>query len=158
MRPIVSVTVRATTPAPPESAFAIVMPIDLATIFTGYGPLPAVTRTIDQTGPWNQVGVSRKPVLSDGTMAFEQITEYAPPSSFAYEVSGFTNVLGRLVTGARGGWQFSASADGGTEIVWTYAFRPRPWRRALVAVAIAPLWRRYMRRALGLAVEQIPSQ
>jgi Polyketide cyclase / dehydrase and lipid transport len=143
-------------PVPPAAAFDGMMPIDLSTIFTGLGPLPAVTGTVDQTGSWDHVGVSRKPVLSDGTTVYEQITEYTRPKSFAYEVSGFTNPLGGLVSVARGDWQFEPAADGATEIVWTYAFLPRLRRRALVALVIAPLWRRYMRRALDLAVQQIP--
>jgi hypothetical protein len=152
----VSVTVRTTTPVPPETAFDGMVPIDLSTIFTGLGPLPAVTGTVDQTGTWDHVGVSRKPVLSDGTTAYEQITAYTRPSSFAYEVSGFTNALGGLVSVARGDWQFTPTDEGGTEIVWTYVFLPRLRRRTLVALFIAPLWRRYMRRALDLCVQQIP--
>jgi hypothetical protein len=151
----VSVTVRTTTPVERDAAFRGLMPIDLSTIFTGFGPLPAVTGVLDQTGSWDHVGVSRRPVLSDGTTAYERITGFDSPSSFAYEVSGFTNVFGRLVTAARGDWQFKPAGDGGTEIVWTYAFLPRPRWRPLVALFVAPLWRRYMRRALDLAVAQI---
>jgi hypothetical protein len=36
--------------APKEVVFAHIVPVDLRTIFTGYGPLPAVTATKDQTG------------------------------------------------------------------------------------------------------------
>jgi hypothetical protein len=101
------------------------------------------------------VGVSRRPVLSDGTAAFERITRYEPSSYFAYEVGWFTKALGRLVTGARGSWIFEPTADGGTAIEWTYAFRPRRLRRTLVRLVIAPVWRMYMRRALDATVREL---
>jgi hypothetical protein len=134
------------------------VPMDLSTIFTGYGPLPAVTGVVDQTGPWDHVGVNRRPVLSDGTTAYEEVTVYEPPTYFAYEVSQFENVLNRFVIGARGDLRFTPTDDGRTELVWTYAFLPRPRRRAFVALAIAPLWRRYMRHGLARAIEQIESE
>jgi hypothetical protein len=95
--------------------------------------------------------------LSDGTTAFEHVVDYRPSSSFTYEVSGFTNALGRLVTGARGGWRFGPAADGGTAIEWTYAFRPRRFCAAAVRFLIAPVWRLYMRRALAATVREIHS-
>jgi hypothetical protein len=99
--------------------------------------------------------VSRTPVLSDGTTTFEQVTDYRPPSWFAYEVSGFTNVLGRFVTGARGTWAFAPATNGGTAITWTYAFRLRRFRGAAVRLLIAPVWRLYMRRALDVTVREV---
>jgi hypothetical protein len=151
----VSVAVHATTKVAPDPAFAAGVEIDLTKVFQGFGPLPAVTGVREQSGTWDRVGVSRRPVLSDGTTAFEQVTEYEPPSSFAYEVSGFTNVLGRFVAGARGDWRFTPTAEGGSAIAWTYAFRPLPRRRPIVRLVIAPLWRLYMRRGLEATVREI---
>jgi hypothetical protein len=151
---LVPVTVRVATDVAPKLAFEAAAPIDLTKIFTGFGPLPAVVGIRDQTGPWDHVGVSRRPVLSDGTASFERITEYEPHSRFSYDVS-FTNILDRLVTGAHGSWTFEPTADGGTVINWTYAFRPRRLRGALVRLLIAPVWRLYMRRALDATVREI---
>jgi hypothetical protein len=39
-----------------------------------------------------------------------------------------------------------------TQVRWTYVFRPRMGRSALVRAAIAPLWKRYQWRALMLAL------
>lgn len=152
---LVPVTVRTTTDLAPKPAFEAGVRVDLTKIFTGFGPLPAVVGIRDQTGSWDHVGVSRRPVLSDGTAAFERVTRYEPGSYFAYEVSGFTNALGRFVTGARGSWTFEPTADGGTAIEWTYAFRPRRLRRTLVRLVIAPVWRLYMRRVLDATVREI---
>ncbi len=152
---LVPVTVRATTGLAPKQAFEAGVRVDLTKIFTGFGPLPAVVGIRDQTGSWDHVGVSRRPVLSDGTTAFEQVTRYEPGSYFAYEVSGFTNALGRFVIGARGSWTFDPTADGGAAIEWTYAFRPRRLRRTLVRLVIAPVWRLYMRRVLEATVREL---
>lgn len=152
---LVPVTVRATTDLAPRPAFEAGVRIDLTRIFTGFGPLPAVVGIRDQTGSWDHVGVSRRPVLSDGTTAFERVTRYEPGSYFAYEVSGFTNALGRFVTGAVGSWAFEPTADGGTAIEWTYAFRPRRLRRAVVRLVVAPVWGLYMRRVLDATVREM---
>ncbi|MFD4138722.1 SRPBCC family protein [Streptomyces sp. NPDC058572] len=155
---LVAVTVHATASPDPATVHPIVMDIALPLIFTGFGPLPAVTGVRDQTGSWDHVGVSRRPVLSDGTTVFEQITSCSPPDSFAYEVSGLTNVLGRLVHGAIGSWDFARTAGGGTRIGWTYAFRPKRFRTLLVRLLIAPAWRLYMRRALAATRREVGRQ
>jgi hypothetical protein len=41
----------------------------------------------------SHAGVSRNPILSGGSMATEKLTEYTPGQSFAYEVTGFTNIV-----------------------------------------------------------------
>jgi Polyketide cyclase / dehydrase and lipid transport len=152
---LVPVTVHQTATASPEVSFDVTAPIDLTLIFTGYGPLPSVVGIREQTGAWDHVGVSRRPVLSDGTATFEQVTDYNPPSGFAYEVSGFTNILGRFVHGARGSWTFSPTAQGGTLIEWTYGFRPKRFRSLATRLLIVPIWRPYMRRALAATVREV---
>jgi hypothetical protein len=73
----------------------------------------------------------------------------------SYHVGGFTNVLGRLVTGADGTWRFRSAGERRTAIEWTYAFVPLPRRRWLVRLVVAPLWRRYMDNALRATVREI---
>jgi hypothetical protein len=96
-------------------------------------------------------GAGRIVELSDGSEAPERITAYDRPAHFAYRVGPFTGALRRLVLEADGGWWFSSGVSG-TEIRWNYTFRPRPHTAGLVRLVIAPLWRRYARKALGLAV------
>jgi len=152
---LVPVTVHANTAVPADETFATAVDVDLTLIFKGLGPLPAVIGTLDQTGPWDRVGASRKPQLSDGSEAFEQITAYRPPGYFEYEVSGFTNRFSLLIAGARGDWKFTPTPDGGTAIAWTYAFRPLRFRAIAIRLLIAPVWRRYMQRALDATVSEV---
>jgi hypothetical protein len=141
------VTVETPCPVPPARAFDVIAPIDLTVIFTGWGPLPGVRAV--QSGPWDAAGRVRTVELTDSSTAVERITEYTPPHSFAYELGGFTGVLGRLVSHVRGEWTFTP--DGvGCVVRWTYAFYPR--RGLLVRWVLVPLWRRYAAATLDRAV------
>jgi non-ribosomal peptide synthetase component E (peptide arylation enzyme) len=52
-----------------------------------WGPFPTVRGVRNQAGAWDHAGVSRNPILSDGSTATEKLTEYSPGQSFAYEVT-----------------------------------------------------------------------
>ena len=82
----ITVPVEGTAAADVETTFDTLMPVDLSRIFRGYGPLPAVVETTDQTGAWDHVGVSRTVKLSDGHDVRERITAYERPGYFAYRV------------------------------------------------------------------------
>jgi hypothetical protein len=143
----VPVTVQARANLAPARAFEVVAPIDLSLVFKGWGPLPGVRGVEDQTGPWDHAGARRMPDLTDGSTANEAITEYTPGHSFAYELTDFTDILGRLVSGVRGEWTFTPDGHG-TLIRWTYEFKPLPRRAAVVRFGLAPLWRRYMQASV----------
>lgn len=130
------------------------MPIELARIFPGLGPLPAVVGTRDQTGGWDHVGASRVVELSDGSHAHEHLTAYEPPRHFAYRVDGFTGLLRGLVSHADGAWWFSDAGGGTTHVRWMYVFAPRAARASVVRAVIAPVWSVYERRALSLAASE----
>jgi len=137
-------------------AFEYNVPIDLTSIFTGYGPLPAVTGTKNQTGAWDGAGQTRTVLLSDGSSAQEILTKYEHPNYFSYTVSDFTGVLRFLATSANGEWWFSSDLSGKTHIKWRYAFNASSFFVVPVLCFITQvLWRGYMRKALGLLKAQI---
>lgn len=148
----VPVTVQARTTLDPRQTFDIVVPLDLSLVFKGWGGIfPGVRGADNQTGEWDHAGASRNPNLTDGSTAVETLVEYTAGTSFAYELVGFTNILGRLVHGVRGEWTFSP--DGfGTLIRWCYEFKPRRRRTLIVRHFLAPLWARYMRSAIASTV------
>jgi hypothetical protein len=146
----VVVTVQTRAAVPPQHAFKVNVPIDLTFVFKGWGPFPAVRGAENQTGAWDHVGASRNPILSDGATAKETLTEYTVGHSFAYEVTSFTNILGRLVEGVRGEWTFTPDGEGSL-IRWTYEFKPRRGRYLLVRRGLAPLWRHYMQAGIEAA-------
>ncbi len=153
----VPVTVQTRTAVSPSHAFEVIAPIDLSLLFKGWGPFPAVRGVSNQTGDWDRVGVTRNPDLSDGSTATERLVEYKAGHSFAYELTEFTNVLRRLVHSVRGEWTFTADGTGSV-IRWTYEFKPLRGRLGFVRFALAPLWRRYMRRALDAAARVAEQQ
>jgi hypothetical protein len=145
--------IQARTKLRPEDAFDVIAPIDLALIFKGWHSIfPGVRGSKNQTGQWDHVGASRNPDLSDGSTATESIAEYTRPSSFAYTLVDFTNVLGRLVEGVRGEWTFAPDGDGAL-IRWAYEFKPLRGRATLVRWLLVPLWRRYMAQSLITAIK-----
>ncbi len=149
-----AVTVEAVAAVPRSHAFKTIAPIALEKIFRGLGPLPAVTATREQTGDWDHVGATRVVELADGSEAREQLTAYVEPTHFAYRLGGFTGPLRHLVSHADGEWWFTEADGPRAHVRWRYVFQARPGRRALVRLAIVPLWRRYQRRALMLALEE----
>lgn len=157
MEPTAAVTIGTTIAAPQAATFAHIVPIDLPSIFTGYGPLPAVARTLDQTGPWDAAGRRRTVVFSDGSSATESLTGYDAPNGFTYRITGFTGVLRYLATEARGQWWFeSVPGNQATVVRWRYEFVSRSrWLRPLVALFTQRLWGGYMRRALDLSKAQV---
>jgi Polyketide cyclase / dehydrase and lipid transport len=148
----VAITVEGSARVPVGQAFRAIAPVPLEEIFTGYGPLPAVVRTREQSGRWDHVGATRVVELADGSEAREEITSYDEPSHFGYRLGGFTGVLRHLVSHADGAWWFTEPEAGTASIRWTYTFEPRPARATVVRVAIGPLWRRYARQTLALAI------
>lgn len=147
----VPVTVQARADLTPARAFEVILPIDLSQVFTGWGPFPGVRGATNQTGAWDHVGASRNPDLSDGSTATETLTEYTNGHSFAYELTDFTNMLAWVASGVRGEWTFTPDGDG-TLIRWTYEFKPRRQRAALLRFGLAPLWRRYMLAGINATV------
>jgi hypothetical protein len=152
----VSATTKARISRPRGELFDYFIPIELHRILLGYGPIPAVVSTSDQTGPWDQPGSSRTVHLADASSAREQVTACERPGHFAYRVGDFSGYVRYLASEANGEWWFSESGQG-TDVVWTYSFtaRSRPAQLILLPV-VKLLWRGFMQagmRAFGELAE-----
>jgi hypothetical protein len=153
---LLSTIVQITVTANQADAFEQIVPIDLASIFTGYGPLPAVTGTQNQVGIWDTAGQTRTVNLSDNSSAQELLTKYDYPHYFSYTVSNFTSSLRFLTTSANGEWWFSVGPLGQTHIKWRYEFNARSVLAVPVLWLISNLlWRNYMEKALQLSKVQV---
>lgn len=150
-------TVTTTIEASREKTFLHIVPIDLTSIFTGYGPLPSVSQTLNQTGPWDAAGRTRNVVFSDGSSARETLTSYDYPNRFAYRITEFTGVLRFLASEARGEWWFEdVPGRSATSVRWRYEFVSRSAiLKPLVSLFTRSLWRGYMGKALRLSKEQV---
>ena len=142
----VSITRQAVIPGTPQAVFEFIAAEDvLPKVLTGYGPLPAVVKTSENTGPWTVAGSARLIHLADGSTVREQVTHFEPSKRFAYRVWEFGNpIISSLATGARGEWTFAPTA-GGTLVTWTYTFTAKNGVAAMPLSAITQiLWRGYM--------------
>ena len=156
-RAAVPVTVHRVVRVPLADAPALLADLDLPTVYTGYGPLPAVTGSRGQVGRWDTPGRTRTLDLADGSTLEEELLSYGT-DGFGYRVHGPTGPLRHLVHDAEVRWQLSPAGSAATAVAFTYAFRAHALRRPLVAGVVAPLWRRYAARALALAAEQAEAQ
>lgn len=132
--------------APPEVVFPRLRVHDATRFYPRFGVLPAVVEVRDQTGPWDAAGQTRTLVLSDGGTLVETLTSAEPPL-FAYDLTRFTGLFGRLVAGGHSEWRVAAEGAG-SSIAWTYSFTALPGRGALVAAIVRLAWGPYMRRVL----------
>jgi hypothetical protein len=156
----VSITRQAVIPDSPEAVFAFIAAEDvLPKVLTGYGPLSAVVRTSDHTGPWDKPGSARVIHLADGSTVREQVTHFDKPGYFAYRVWEFGNpIIRSLAAGARGEWTFTA-APGGTHVSWTYTFTAKNAVTAIPLSGITQiLWRGYMNICLENSIRLMSLQ
>ena len=153
---LLSATVTTEVTGSQIDVFEYNVPIDLTSIFTGYGPLPAVIGTKNQTGAWDEAGQTRTVLLSDGSSAREMLTKYEHPHYFSYTVSDFTGILRFLATSANGEWWFRRTSSGKTHIKWRYAFNASSFFVVPILWFITKvLWLGYMQKALGLSKTQL---
>ncbi len=108
------------------AAFDLVVPIDLTTIFGGYGPLPAVVGVDGSGEPWGRPGQRRTVRLLGGGQMDEVVVDVVQPGLFRYEVVPVRGALRLAVGGIDGRFLFARSEAGGTVIRWTYVFHPGP--------------------------------
>lgn len=142
----VAITREAVIAGSVKDVFAFITAQDvLPKVLTGYGPLPAVVRTSEVSGPWDVPGSARIVHLADGTTVREQVTQFTSPTGFAYRIFEFGNpIVAALATSARGEWTFS-EAPGGTKVIWTYTFSAKNGLTAIPLSGITQiLWRGYM--------------
>ncbi|RIX31254.1 SRPBCC family protein [Amnibacterium setariae] len=152
-----SATAFARSPLPPAVLLTRIADYPIPDMFVGWRMFPAVTAVDDET--WDHVGAARVHRLADGGQVLETMVEHVPGHGFAYELTGFTDVFGKLVHGVRGEWSVSPDGDGSLAR-WTWEFAPRRFRRTLMALVVGPLWGVYMRRmiaAVTAAVSQEPA-
>jgi hypothetical protein len=151
-----SATIKTTVKANQVEVFEYIAPIDLTSIFKGYGLLPSVIGTQNQIGSWDTEGQTRTVNLSDNSSVKEMLTKYEHPYYFSYTVSCFTGSLRFLTNSANGEWWFSGGSSGQTNIKWRYTFNARSFLALPILWLITNLlWRNYMHKALQLSKSQI---
>jgi len=152
---VTQVTVTGIAKADQETVFTTLAAISLPAIFTGMAPFPAVTDVHNNPGHWNEVGLTRNPILSDGTTIEERLTSYEPNERFSYQVTGITSIFRHVATMIEGQWNVQSDGQSTTRIIWVHTLHAKPGRTWILRHILAPLWRKYMERALVLAIKRI---
>jgi len=99
---------------PPELVYELFRDMDVTTILTGFGPLPAVRSVTNPTGRWDQPGHERTLRLADGSSLRERMTVVDAPRSFSYELDRITGPLRHLVRVFSGRWSFEPEPGDGS--------------------------------------------
>jgi hypothetical protein len=146
-----------TARATPAVTFAIATPLTPVGFYPKSGLLPAVVEVRDQPQTWNKPGQTRQLMLSDGGSVIEHITNVEPNDFFAYNLTDFQKVFGKLVEHARAEWTFTAT-DGGTEVQWSYTFFPKRGGSLILSLIVKLLWAPYMRRVLPGIMAEVERQ
>jgi uncharacterized protein YndB with AHSA1/START domain len=121
-----------------ERCFAVASSTELLPrIFPGSGAVPGViSARMEHDLPF-AVGNTRLVQLTDGTEARETYMDVSPPASYGYRMSEIQGLMGKLLTHAEGAWAFTATADGGTQVGWTYrAYPSSEWTRPAAWLAV----------------------
>jgi hypothetical protein len=139
--------------APLASTWATATPLTPVGFYPKSGLLPAVVEVRNQTGAWDAPGQTRQLMLSDGGWVIEHTMNVEPNAFFAYNLTDFQKLFGKLVEHARAEWTFTA-VEGGTNIRWKYTFFPNKGAGPVLGAIVKLLWGPYMRRVLpGIVAE-----
>jgi len=146
----VIISVTQTVAAPLGVVFKTAAGIDPRALVQKYGPLPGIANVEGQTGAWSAVGQKRRLILTDKTLADEELVAFTPNETFAYRAGNYTGVFKSLVMEAHGRWHFTTLASDKTQIDWTYTFIPTgPIQEAVLWFIVKLFWPGYLRAALA---------
>lgn len=90
----------------------------------GTDKIAGVARTEMIQGTWPDPGARRRVIRKDGNQSLEEVLENTWPTSFRYEVWGFTD-RERIFTDYLVGHFKHSNVPDGTLVTWTYAFHSR---------------------------------
>ena len=106
-------------------------------------------------GPYDKVGATRKVVFVDGSSVQEQLISYSPFTSYAYQVTQFSNFF-KFLTGKAYGQLWFNTVNGTTTIKWTYSFTYKNFFAKLFISIFLPLvFHKYIQQALNTAKGKI---
>lgn len=114
----------------------------------GTNKIAGVERTQMLQGTWPEPGARRRVFRKDGNQSLEEVLENTWPTSFRYEVWGFTDRERILTDYLVGEFQHKPVPDG-TLVRWTYSFHRRSLlTRPFLSMAVRNRVPEFMRVAL----------
>ena len=117
------------------------------------GPIPGAEKVDVIEGPYDHVGARREIHFDKGNIATEQLIRRDPYANYAYEISHFNQLFGKLTNAAYGELWFDI-VDNQTRITWKYTFTYRSFfARILLSLILSLYYTRFLKQALRNAAE-----
>lgn len=143
-------------PHPPEAVFDYAVgPTNLARIFIGHGPIPAIKKAQMRDGAPFAEGNVLSFVGSDGVELFHRIDRIDRARAYEYDLHGLKAPFSLLVKAGYARWTF-APEGAGTRVDWSYTFPlTSPLAYPLARVVIGVFMRKAMERCLAQVDDQL---
>ena len=127
----------------------------LARVFTGCGPIPAITSACLEEAETLAEGVLRRVEMSDGSTLKERIVGLRRPELHAYHVlSGFKPPFAWMLVRGESEWRFGEAGPGRSRIDWRYRFLLKSFLFAGVGLPVVKVFMRgAMQRCLANLAE-----
>jgi Polyketide cyclase / dehydrase and lipid transport len=138
--------------APAQRVFDFTNDDNNFTSFTGYGPIPGITRARYETPGPPRLGAIRRIEKTDGTEHREEITLFQPPTRHTSRITGLTPPFSWLVREASDDWIFRAEGKALTVVERTFSFELTTPLAAPVAWLILQL---FMKKAIARDMNHI---
>ena len=135
-----------------EEAFQLISSSDKLSLWLKkLGPIPGAKKVDVIIGPYNHVGAKRIIHFDAGNIGTEQLISYDPFANYAYKISDFNKLFGKLTNAAFGQLWFDEVANQ-TRISWVYTFTYKNvLARMLLSTILTLFYVRFLKQALGNA-------
>lgn len=142
-----------------QKAFALISSNEqLSEWLTKSGSIPGVEGVEVLQGPYDHVGARRKTNFIGGDSVIEELIEFHPPANYAYKVTEFTNIFGKLCNEAFGQLWFDQEGDD-IRITWEYSFTYKNiFARMLMSILLSLGYRKFMLNGLTNAKKMLESK
>jgi hypothetical protein len=136
-------------PKPPEAVFDFATACEtFPRILLPLGPVPGIAKAEMLGAGAPRAGARRRIGMTDGSTIDEEILAFDRPGLHRYRwLNRPAPPFSWLVRGGEAEWTFAPS-QGGTRIVWTYAFELTTPLVAPLGAAVIAVFRRWMMRGL----------
>lgn len=115
------------------------------------GSIPGAEGVDVLQGPYDHVGARRKTKFIGGDSVIEELIAYNPPGNYAYSVSEFTNIFGKLTNKAFGQFWFDQEEEE-VRITWEYSFTYKNiFARMVMSILLSLGYRKFMQNSLANA-------
>ncbi|MBL4706746.1 MAG: SRPBCC family protein [Flavobacteriales bacterium] len=125
---------------------------------TKLGPIPGAQKVEIIKGPYDFIGAKRKIFFDEGNVGTEELISYDPYANYAYKISNFNKLFGKLTDAAYGQLWFDQKGEQ-IRISWNYTFTYKNiFARMLLSIILTLFYVRFLKQALGNAATALEKE